>query len=356
MVKDYELLAGDRVCARFENGSLTIIDEQFAPLYLSDFQKWVESRSISVQRGFTSRSIKKASGISATADAFITSMKYNCACITDNYWVRECGSDLTYKDVNYDNYDGRMAKLALGIDSDPYSYLSNKERHPELTNIGDSDKAWVIDDQGVRWLHKRQPLRECYSEILASKVASKLGIDTVEYELVDEKSDLETGRWGVVRSADFTQSKGANLEHAESLLKHFDIDESNISENAKIFDSYGCVKAYLDIIYLDIITGNPDRHERNYGILRSRLDGSVIGMAPNFDNNYAFRADLSLLSFAEAACEYVYTPPVLKDRGYSEILNETESFSGFETKAMLDSVRWKQKSVAEAMKSCKNTR
>ena len=342
--EDYEILAGDLICAKYEDGELEVVNEQFAPLFLSDFRAWVESRSISGQRGFTSRNVKRASGLSANASDYETALEANCACMTDNYWVRKSGSDLTYADVNYDKYDGELAQLALGLTSISYAVYM---RHPELTNIGDSDKAWVVDRSGIRWLHKKQPFRECFCEILASKIAKRLGIDTVEYELVTMTEDPEEGRWGIVRSEDFTQGKAINLEHAESILTHFGTDEKDIEENKKIFHSYGCVKEYLSIKYLDILTGNPDRHMRNYGILRDQKDGRVIGLAPNYDNNYAFRDDLQISGFLQAASEYGYVPPVLTEKDIEELKEEMRSVSSlYDAGKLLQSLEWKQKYVS----------
>lgn len=354
--EEYEILAGDRVCAIYKDGELDIIDEKLAPLFLQDFRAWAEARAISELRGFTSRSLKSASGISANSSAFETALKANCACVTDNYWVRETGSELTYADVNYEAYDGRLSQLALGIESDPFKYRNNIKLNPELTNIGNSDKAWVIDSDGVRWLYKRQPLRECYSEIIASKIARRLGIDTVDYELEAEDKDPETGRWGIVKSRDFTQGREVNLEHAELLLRHFGIDESEIAGNEEIFREYGCGKEYLDIIYLDIITGNPDRHSRNYGVLRSRENGAVIGLAPNYDNNFAFRADLTLISFSEVAAKTGYIPPMLTEEDIAELLEETKAFEGYNVKAALRSVEWKQRAVSNEISKQKRVK
>jgi hypothetical protein len=346
-MKDYEILAGDTLCARFENGVLEILDERYAPLYLSDFKAWVESRSVSRQRGFTSRNLKRASNISANASDYETALKANCACMTDNYWVRETGSELTYADVNYNRYDGELAQLALGLTSTSYrTYL----RHPELTNIGNSDKAWITDKEGVRWLNKKQPLRECFCEILASKIAKKLGIDSVEYELVSATEDIEEGRWGIVRSKDFTQGKNVNLEHAEFIMAHFGLDETKLKENADVFHAYGCEKEYLAIKYLDIIIGNPDRHLQNYGILRRQKDGKVVGLAPNYDNNFAFRDDLPMVKFIQVAAEYGYTPPMLSEDDIQELLDEMREISAvYDSNKLLQGVRWKQQYIVDAV-------
>ena len=352
MIKNtLELLSEDIVCAIVENGQLTITDAKHAPLFLDDFRSWAEHRAISENRGYVARLLKTSSDISPNASAYETSLKANCACITDNYWVREVGSGLIYADVNYDAYDGRMVRLALGLDTDLRNYHPSG-RNPELTNIGDSNKAWSIDNAGIRWLCKRQMLHECYNEIIASRIAKKLGINTVEYELVAKTDpDPYKGQWGIVRSRDFTQNKGVNLEHAELLLRHYGVKESDICENARIFHAYGCEKEYLDIIYLDIITGNGDRHSRNYGVLRCQKTGDIIGFAPNFDNNYAFTRDLDMTNFVEAAYTWRYNPPVLSEDDLKDVRGEIETYLDYNAKKQIQEVSWKQKSLVDMLET-----
>ena len=38
---------------------------------------------------------------------------------------------------------------------------------------------------------------------------------------------------------------------------------------------------------MDALCFNMNRHTQNYGILRDRVAGSIVSMAPNFDNNIA---------------------------------------------------------------------
>ena len=335
---DYELLAGNTLCAKYKDGKLNIVNEKLAPMFITDFHKWVKSRAISENRGYVARLLRTSAELPMQADAFDTAMKNNAACITDNYWVRENGSNLKYKDVNCDSYNGEFAQLALGVDTDLRNYSSSK--NPELTNIGNSNKAWVV--KGNRWLYKRQPLNECYNEILASKVAQKLGINTVKYELVSAtEPDPMKGRWGLIRSKDFTQGKNINLEHANLILEHYNTNENDISKNVEIFQKYGCEKEYLDIKYLDIVVGNGDRHSRNYGVLRSQESGEVIGLAPNYDNNFAFTRDLHIVSFTEVANQYGYKPPTLTENDVKELKEEMASI-GFDAENQLQEVKSKQ--------------
>lgn len=330
--KQYEILSGDRVVAEYSNGNLTVIDEQHAPLFISDFRSWVSSRAVSENRGYTARSLKMASGLNSLLENYKTALAVNAVCVTDNYWVREAGSGLTYSQVCFDNYDGFFSRLSLGVDSNYYDYIS-EQPNPELTNIGNSDKAWIIDGDGTRWLYKKQPIKECYNEVLAAKLAEKIGIDAVRYELVyASEPDPNLGRYGIVRSMDFTQGKNVNLEHANLLLDHFGCGKDDVDENVQIFERYGCSKEYLNIKYFDILTSNPDRHEFNYGVLRDRDTGKVVGMAPNYDFNLAFYAlRLPVDAFVQTAVNKGWSKPgLLTPRKINELREEMRSLEGFE--------------------------
>ena len=329
----YEILSGDKVVCEFSDEKLSVLDEKLAPLYIQDFRAWVSSRSISVSRGLTSRNIKRSAGISANAAAFETSMRANAACVTDNYWVRLRGSGLKYKDVCFDGYDGFFSRLALGLDNSYSKYLAERV-NPELTNIGNSDKAWYVDEPGARWLYKKQPLTECYNEVLTSVIASGMGINTVKYELIYvSEPDPEIGRIGIVRSRDFTQGMNINLEPADMILKHWGIKENDIAANARAFAEYGLACRYLDIAFLDLVTGNPDRHSFNYGVLRNRNTGIIKDMAPNYDNNFAFMdTDFSPESFEAAARENGWSKPALNDsvlRDIAEGMTDADSITGY---------------------------
>lgn len=325
----YELLSGDIICCTYVNGKLAIVNEKLSPFYLADFKEWVASRAIHSSRGLTARNLKVASGLPANEKSFETAMKVNAACITDNYWVREIGSNLSYKDISFERYDGFFRELALGMDH-TYTYYKSDTHNPELTNIGGSDKAWVIDDNGDRWLYKRQPIRECYNEIFSSKLAAVLGIDTVEYELADYSNpDPEIGQFGIVRSRDFTQGKNINFESAQLIVLHNGTTDNDVLKIADAFSKWGIEQEYLNIKYLDILVGNPDRHSQNYGVLRDQSSGDVIGMAPNFDNNFAFFArEMEIDSFLEAAAKYAWKRPVVTKEALKSIADQMRAIDG----------------------------
>lgn len=87
------------------------------------------------------------------------------------------------------------------------------------------------------------------------------------------------------------------LEHYSSLkfkFKNKDIDDLIIYNNMK---ELGLEKEYSDILFLDAIICNLDRHEYNFGIIRQSDTGNILTLAPNFDNNLALGASNSLSTY-----------------------------------------------------------
>ena len=100
--KNYEILSGNILVAVWQDNKLTVYNETFLPLYLRKIQNadmWLETRAIDSHRA-NSRLLKKALRLTEKDD-ISTVIHVNGATITDNYWIREIGSNLTYDDVKF---------------------------------------------------------------------------------------------------------------------------------------------------------------------------------------------------------------------------------------------------------------
>lgn len=56
---------------------------------------------------------------------------------------------------------------------------------------------------------------------------------------------------------------------------------------------------YRRILLADALFMNSDRHMRNFGVIRSAKDGETLRMAPNFDNNQAYKSNIGVKNSAE---------------------------------------------------------
>lgn len=232
-----------------------------------DFGEWLAGRAIDAHRT-NSRLLKKALRL-REKDDISTALHSNAVTITDRYWVKPAGSPLKWDDVRFK--ENEFASLALTGDLSAFS--KKPSRTPELTNTGSFEKCWK-NEGGVWWLYKQGNELQRFSELFIYHLCMALNFPVAVYENEGE----------FVKTKDFTEGK-YNLEPASSLVG----DNEDYDDNYKAFSAYGQKIAddYVQIIIMDTIVRNADRHTNNYGLLRDADTGEVICMAPNFDNNIA---------------------------------------------------------------------
>ena len=128
------------------------------------------------------------------------------------------------------------------------------------------------------WIIKQSSELERFSELFICRLGQALGLPMADYH--DEN--------GTIKSPDFTNGVSVNYESATGLVGSDEDYDLNFNVFWKI--SPEIAKQYLQIIYLDTICFNMDRHTLNYGVLRDVENGNILSMAPNFDNNIALFA------------------------------------------------------------------
>ena len=266
-----EILSKDRVIGKVQDGLLVSFDEQRLPFYLlrtKDVEAWLRGRAIDAHRT-NSRLLKRALRIGSTDDMDAV-LRVRAATVTDTYWFRAEGDAVHYDDVRFK--ENLFASLALR--GDPDSFNQPYSHTPELTNTGSYEKCWRLENGRWRMIKRGNEL-ERFSELLICRVGQALGFPMAAY----------TAQEDTVVSPDFTGGGSVNFESAAGLVG----DSEDYAENFEAFWnlSLEMAKQYLQIIYMDALCFNMDRHTQNYGILRDPDSGAVLSMAPNFDNNIA---------------------------------------------------------------------
>lgn len=320
---DYEIMSGDTVVAVWQNGELIIKNEDLLPLYLKKIHNadmWLETRAIDSHRA-NSRLLKKALRL-AEKDDVSTVAHVNAATITDNYWIRPIGSDLTYNDVKFS--DDYFSNLALKGNYDSFNKAANskKSRTPELTNVGSFEKCWKLRDNKW-WMYKKATHNEMFSEIFVYELGKELGFNMAIYERGS----------GFIKSLDFTKGASVNFEPASTFMG----DNEDYLDVIKALKGIcpAAIPDYIRMIFMDTITANPDRHTNNFGLLRDTKTGKIIGFAPNYDNNMALIArgypsnpkasDIMISLFKEVIDEYPEYEkyiPVLTEETVRKILEK----------------------------------
>ena len=276
MVKrNYEIFSGDTLVAVWQDGVLTVKNDALLPLYLrrvANADAWLETRAIDSHRANSSL-LKKALRL-AEKDDVSTVIHVNGATITDNYWVRPVGSDLTYDDVKFT--DDYFSSLALKGSYNSFNRAANSRRSktPELTNVGSFEKCWKLKDSKW-WMYKKANRAEMFSELFIYELGKALGFNMAVYERGD----------GCIKSLDFTDGASVNFEPASAFMG----DNEDYAEVVKALERI-CPEAipdYIRLIFMDTLCANPNRHTNNFGLLRDVKTGKLLGLAPNYDNNMA---------------------------------------------------------------------
>lgn len=278
MCKTKELLTLDVL----DDGTLegvTILNKTLLPESLKNENSimlcdWLKGRQIDTTRS-NARLLLKLLNLSSTG---IYSTIYNRGLnLTDTYWLRKDGNE---KYSDFCLYRGQHNKDILETVLNGKMHSLDRCINTELTNIGSFNKAWVKDERG--WvLYKKGDFKSLYAELFTYKLGKSLGMNMAKYSYNREL--------GVIESLNFT-NENKMLEHYATLKYMFtnisDTDERVIAENmTKV--SKECFIGYTNMVLLDGIVSNIDRHEYNFGMLKSTTTGEIIGLAPNFDNNLA---------------------------------------------------------------------
>lgn len=286
------IMCKDIKIAEVVDNSVLIINNSVIPFYLlrgASFESWLETRAIDNNRN-NSRVLKKVLGLGANMNDMDTVLYSHAATITDSYWFKPTNSVLTYEDVLFKS--DKLSDIALNGLVEDLSLNFEGEVTPELTNVGSYEKCWKLVNN--KWfLNKKCTNEEKFSEYFTYKLGKFLGFNMAEYSVDKYKPK-------VISSKDFTDSAQVNYEPMYCLVDEVEDYIYNFEVLLGLERTYNCnlVEDYLNIIFLDTLIQNSDRHTFNYGILRKVIsDGNsdsfnnvVVGMAPNFDNN------LSLLS------------------------------------------------------------
>ena len=274
-IRNYEIFSGEILVAVWNDNVLTVVNADLIPMYLNynqDADRWLASRAIDHRRP-NSRLLKKALRL-VEKDDISSVLHVNGAKITDNYWIREVGSNLTYSDIKFS--DDYFSNLALKGNYDSFNRAANSKRSktPELTNVGSFEKCWKLRD-GKWWMYKKASHDEMFSELFVYELGCALGMNMAVYQRGD----------ACVKSLDFTEAARVNFEPASTFMG----DNEDYIDVVKALEKIcpNAIPDYIRMIFMDTICANPDRHTNNFGLLRDTQTGELIGFAPNYDNNMA---------------------------------------------------------------------
>lgn len=308
-MKCYELMHLEKIIAIISaTGRVEILDEQFMPydLYLEseddndidvlmnniiNFNHWCASRVLSLDRKYAKELLNSIGAAQAITDKDRAniSLSYHCVSLTDVYWVRNAGENITFSELNlYDNtLNEAIVELSL---KGRQMTVTNQELAPDLSTKGCFAKAWIRGENGFKLL-KDGGEEVVRRELLASEICQCFDIPQVIYREYRYDGEPVTES-DIITSKDFSMvSKMAFDVYA---CNH-DVDTLEICKKIDPITYYG-----MNI--LDYLVGNTDRHPENWGFLVDNTNNEYVSLYPLMDFNQSF---LSYDNLDGANCQTV---------------------------------------------------
>ena len=255
--------------------------------------RWLRHRTIPANRAYAQNFLSK-NGLSENDFIGILQICKGLS-LTDCYWVTYPNDQKTFAEVNL--FDNRFSQVLSQIAFTGYgsSPASKFRSSPEFTTNGMLPKAWRRKE-GKVLLYKggtsglANTGKEPYSEFYAAQVAEAMGIPHVTYGLSKWKGQL-------CSTCELFTSKDISFVPASTL-----ISTSKISQIIDWFDDHGWKNDLADMLVLDAIIRNTDRHLGNFGFLVDNHTNQLLRPAPIFDNGlslYCYVMDNDLNNLAE---------------------------------------------------------
>ena len=250
------------------------LDLQLTPESLS---KWLRHRTIPKNRAYVHSLLAKC-GLNLNRPMSIINI-CKALSLNDCYWVAEDGDDSFFDKINlYDNpFSNVLASLAFtGYGSSIRSSLTSS---PEFTTNGMLRKCWRRIS-GKIYLYKggtdgaANAGNEPYSEFYAAQVAQAMGIHAIPYSLSKWKGALCS-----------TCELFTDKEHAFLPVGRL-VTHGGFKAVAEYYQQLGpeYISALGDMIILDALICNVDRHYGNFGFLIDNKTNQIIAPAPLFDH------------------------------------------------------------------------
>lgn len=211
--------------------------------------------------------------------------------LSDQYWTRPVDrEDLLWRDINFfdHSFSEIFGDVLLGKDINKAEFNFNS---PDITTEGCLKKRWKIID-GKRCLVKAgtAPLMlEPFNEVIATVIMEKLNIPHIPYRLIwDDEIPYCVCEDFITRDTEFVSARRimltAKQDSNTSLYRMY----INCCEALGITD---ITHAVDQMIVLDYIIANEDRHLNNFGLIRNADTLEWIGAAPIFDSGSSLGYD-----------------------------------------------------------------
>ena len=253
------------------------------------FHDWWKDRAIPKTRHGAKTALQRL-GYTSTNSALVDNLALS---LSDCYWIRPRGEELTWEDVNLFTNDFIDTFGEITINKDQIIDIRNKTRFSCAASQGELQKKWCIDTDGRRYMVKGnygQSYQQSLNEIFATKLhESQNYANYTEYMLTKLKVEGDIDGLGCL-SYDFCSEKIECIS-AWELLQTIKTrqNESYYYPLKKVCLELGIsdemFTSFMDYqIMTDYLLSNTDRHMNNISIMRNPDTLEILGFAPIYDS------------------------------------------------------------------------
>lgn len=248
---------------------------------------WWVDRSIPASRS----GVKKALEVLNISNPKILLTKCFGLSLSDQYWIKPQNEDISWETVNFfDNeFSEDIGDVLWGkqLNKDDVNYHS-----PDNTSDGCLKKRWKIVN-GKRCLLKSGStpfMQQPFNEVIASIIMNRLNVPHVSYSVIFDENgqpysiceDFITGNTELVSAWRVMQ---ANKKRSDvSVYQHY-------INCCKLYGVKNIVHAIDQMIVVDYIIANEDRHQNNFGLVRDANTLEWLYLAPIYDSGSSLGYD-----------------------------------------------------------------
>lgn len=248
--------------------------------------EWWEDRSIPASRSGVREALEP---LGVAGPKLLLTRCYGLS-LSDHYWIKPADSELTWHDVNFfeNSFSEDVGDALFGISPKKEGFDFSS---PDNTTDGFLKKRWKILDGKCCLIKAGSPpfQQQPFHEVIATKIADRLDICHIPYTVMWENGvpysvceDFVTPdtelipAWRVMQ----TQKK----ENQTSVYQHY----RNCCEALGV---HNVAHALDQMIVLDYLIANEDRHLNNFGLLRNPDTLEWLGPAPIYDSGSSLGYD-----------------------------------------------------------------
>ncbi len=252
------------------------------PFWIKDLYTWLSSRNAAKHRNDIRKFLEDNGALSTKGFTILT----RCFSMNDTLWVREENDSTTWEESNpyFNKFRESLGEVMSG------DYLCSTSL-PTCSTDGEFYKCWVKREGRNVLIKEARSGLEPYAECFASRL-KLVYADTVQY-------DVE--KVGISPRTVCDCFTDENCSYIPFILWS---DKYLIEDISELYDSVESRRKFFDMLLLDAVCVNIDRHFRNFGVLLNPDDYSVYGMSPIFDMNYAY-GSYSLFETGRPIDEYI---------------------------------------------------